>query len=313
MRVLVTGAAGFAGRHLLRELRAALPEARLFGLVRRTPATPLPATATPLEGDIEDPASLAEVVSAVAPERVFHLAAFASAGGGERAAIFRANVDGTRHLLDALAAWGGETALLLASSGYVYGRCDPDRPAREEDPPAPIGDYAASKAAMETLLEESPPPAWVRVVVTRAFNHTGPGQTDRYVASAFARQIAEIEAGRCPPVIAVGDLESRRDFTDVRDVVRAYRLALDVGRPGERFNICSGEATAAGEILSQLLRLSSAIPEVRPDPARRRASDLPVSVGSPRKLEERAGWRRQYDLTTTLHDLLQEWRMKLPA
>jgi GDP-4-dehydro-6-deoxy-D-mannose reductase len=308
----MTGATGFVGRHLLQALRAADPGADLFGLVRHEPAGGLPAGAVSLLADLEDPRSLREALLRAAPERIFHLAGHAFAGGGEREAIFRANVSSTRCLLGALREWGQPVAVLLASSGSVYGRCDSGRPAREEDPLAPIGDYAESKAAMEALLEEAPATSSLRVVVTRAFNHIGPGQGDSYVVPAFARQIAEIEAGRRPAQIEVGYLESRRDFTDVRDVVRAYRLALEAGEHKERFNVCSGEALSAGEILAQLLSLSPAAADVRPDPARQRASDLPVSVGSPRKLEERTGWRREWDLTTTLRDVLTEWREKTP-
>lgn len=308
MQILVTGAAGFVGRHLLRELRAAFPGASLFGFVRRAPEEALPAGAVPVIGDLDDPASVLRALQVGEPDDIFHLAAFASAGSGDREAITRANVAGTGHLLEAVAEWGRPVGLLVASSGYVYGRCDPARPAREEDPLAPIGDYATSKAAMEALLDATPLPDAARVVIVRAFNHTGPGQTDRYVVPAFARQIAELEAGLREPVIAVGDLESRRDMTDVRDVARAYRLALQVGEHGERFNVCSGTAWAAGELLSHLLLLSGVAAEVRPDPARQRPSDLPVSVGDPRKLESRAGWRRERPIDETLRDVLAEWR-----
>jgi GDP-4-dehydro-6-deoxy-D-mannose reductase len=313
MRILVTGAAGFVGRHLLAEVRAANPEAQLFGIVRRPPEAPLPGGATPVPGELERPETLRDALRIATPDFVYHLAAHASAGGGDRAAIFRANVSGTGALLTALSEWGRPAALLLASTGYVYGRCDPARPAREEDPLAPIGDYAESKAAMEALLDSAPLPSTLRVVVARAFNHTGPGQTEQYVVPAFARQIARIEAGLQPPVIAVGELESRRDFTDARDVARAYRLALDRGEHRERFNVCSGAAVSAREVLDRLLALSSATPEVRPDPNRRRASDLPVSVGSPRKLEDRTGWRRARALNETLQDVLAEWRTRSRA
>lgn len=307
MRVLVTGAAGFAGRHLLRQLRASAPDALLFGLTRRVPEVPLPADAVLLQADLGCPGTLFDAVREAAPDQVYHLAAHASAGGGDREAIFRANVLGTRHLLEAVAALSSPVAVLLASTGYVYGCRDESSPACEEDPLDPRGDYAESKAAMEALVEEYAT-APLRIVVTRAFNHTGPGQSDRYVVPAFARQIAEVEAGARPPVLEVGWLESRRDFCDVRDVVRGYRLALAAGTHGERFNVCSGRAVSVRQILEWLLRLSGASILVRPDPARQRASDLPVNAGSPRKLMERTGWRPKRDLATTLADVLAQWR-----
>jgi GDP-4-dehydro-6-deoxy-D-mannose reductase len=306
MRVLVTGAAGFAGWHLLRELRAAAPEAQLFGFVRRTLQGGLPPDVTVLQGDLCHASDIAAAVRDAAPDHVYHLAGYASGAGGDRDAIFQANVQGTENLFDALEARGQPAALLVASTGYVYGPCDEARPATEEDPLDPRGAYAESKAAMEERLRDRPA-GGVRVVVARAFNHTGPGQSDAYAVPAFARQLAEIAAGRRPPVLEVGNLESRRDFTDVRDVVRAYRLILAHGQHGERFNICSGHARSLRELLERLQAVAGTSVPIRADPARQRASDVPVNVGSPRKLEERLGWRRAYCPETTLADVLADW------
>jgi GDP-4-dehydro-6-deoxy-D-mannose reductase len=309
MRVLVTGAAGFAGRHLLRELRGAVPDARLFGLVRRTPDGTLPPEVTVLQGDLCHATDIAAVVRDAAPDQVYHLAGFASGAGGDREAIFRANVQATENLMDALEARGQPVALLVASTGYVYGPCNEAQPATEEDPLAPRGAYAESKAAMEERLRARPP-GCVRVVVARAFNHTGPGQSAAYAVPAFARQLAGIAAGRRPPALEVGNLESRRDFTDVRDVVRAYRLILSQGQHGECFNVCSGWAVPLRVVLEMLQSIAGTTVPVHPDPARQRASEIPVNVGSPRKLEERLGWRREYCLEATLADVLADWRAR---
>lgn len=306
MRVLVTGAAGFAGRHLLRELLSAVPDARLFGFVRRAPDGVLPPEVKFLQGDLCHASDVAGAVRDAAPDHVYHLAGYASGAGGDRDAIFRANVQGTENLLDALEARGQPAALLAASTGYVYGPCDEARPAIEEDPLDPRGAYAESKAAMEERLRDRPA-GGVRVVVARAFNHTGPGQSDAYAVPAFARQLAEIAAGRRPPVLEVGNLESRRDFTDVRDVVRAYRLVLSSGLHGECFNICSGRALSLREVLESLQAVAGTAVTVHPDPTRQRASDVPVNLGSPRKLEQRLGWRREYCLEMTLADVLADW------
>jgi GDP-4-dehydro-6-deoxy-D-mannose reductase len=310
MRVLVTGAAGFAGRHLLHELRAAVPDVRLFGLVRRAPAGALPSGVSLLEADIGSATAVAAAVRDAAPDQVYHLAGYASGAGHDREAIFQANVRGTENVLDALEQRGEPSALLAASTGYVYGPCEESRPAAEADPLAPRGAYAESKAAMEERLRARPP-GCVRVVVARAFNHTGPGQSDAYAVPAFARQLAEIAAGRRAPVLEVGNLESRRDFTHVRDVVRAYRLILAAGSHGECFNVCSGRALSLQEILERLLSLAGVTVPTRADPARQRASDVPVNVGSASRLEARAAWRREFSLASTLGDVLADWHARV--
>jgi GDP-4-dehydro-6-deoxy-D-mannose reductase len=310
MRVLVTGATGFAGRHLLRELQAATPGIRLFGLGRCLPPVPAPADVTFLAADIGSPGAVAAAVREAAPDQVYHLAGYASGAGGDPEGIFAANVRGTENLLNALEARSEPAALLLASTGYVYGPCSEVRPAVEEDSVAPRGAYAESKAAMEERLRARPA-GCVRVVVARAFNHTGPGQSDAYAVPAFARQLAEIAAGRREPVLRVGNLESRRDFADVRDVVRAYRLIMAAGRHGECFNVCTGRAVSLREILETLQAIAGTAFSTHIDGNRQRASDVPVNVGSPRKLEARAGWRREYNLAATLADVLADWHTRV--
>ena len=163
---------------------------------------------------------------------------------------------------------------------------------------------------MEKRLRDRPA-GGVRVVVARAFNHTGPGQSDAYAVPAFARQLAEIAAGRREPVLRVGNLESRRDFTDVRDVVRAYRLIMAAGQHGECFNVCTGRAVSLQEILEMLQAIAGTAFPTHIDGTRQRASDVPVNVGSPRKLEARAGWRQEYSLAVTLADVLADWQTRV--
>jgi GDP-4-dehydro-6-deoxy-D-mannose reductase len=318
MRVLVTGATGFVGRHLLRELSSSGPERPtgdpllLFALARRPTDLPLPPGVVFLQADLCRADETAAAVRESDPDAVYHLAGEASAGGGMRERIFAANVDASRNLCEALLGRGQPVALVAASTGYVYGACDEASPATEESPVAPRGDYAESKARMEEVLREFAR-GDLRVVIARPFNHTGPGQGDQYAVPAFARQIAEIESGEREPVMQVGNLDSRRDFCDVRDVVRAYRLLMESGVGGESYNVCSGRAYSLQEIVQRLQTLARSPFETRLDPARQRPSDIPVNIGCPHKLEQLSGWRREYPLMATLGEVLDDWRQRCGA
>jgi GDP-4-dehydro-6-deoxy-D-mannose reductase len=333
MRVLVTGGTGFVGKYLLRTL------ARDHGVTRAEMfATTHPAVmhiedrgdseahAEILPLELEKPDSVAEVVAAARPDVVFHLAGFPSAAGTDRPQIFATNVDGTRNLLLALSEAGRPVSALLASTGYVYGDTSPlGRPARETDfdpnrDAIPENIYAASKAEMERIAE---PMAGenLRLTVTRAFNHTGAGQTDAFVVPAFARQIARIEAGLLEPVVKVGNLDAIRDFLDVRDVVAAYASLMtasgsgaDSGpwrsEPWRVVNIASGTGVAIQKILETLVGMSGASLAIEPDAARQRPSDLAQSVGDPDRLHRLTGLKPRFTLTDTLRETLEHWRAK---
>ena len=221
-------------------------------------------------------------------------------------------MEGTRHLLNAAAALGHPVRVLLASSGYVYGECDPDRPATEETPPAPIGPYAWSKWRMERVAREARQPP-VTLHIARAFNHTGPGQDARFAVPSFARQIAAAERRGTEALLRVGDLTPRRDFLDVRDVARAYRLIMTHGTEGGVYNIASGTAIGMQQVLEILATLARVPVRPEPDGARLRPAEVQVSVGSAARLREATGWRPEFALERTLADTLDYWRCREEA
>lgn len=307
MRVLITGAAGFVGQWLAAELLAAGD--RVFGLIRPGDG-PAPEGTTAVEADIRDPSALECALAVSDPEAVYHLAALSSAALLDRDALIEANVQGTRHVIDAAAGLGHPVRVLLASSGYVYGECDPERPATEETPPRPIGPYAESKWRMECAAREARQ-ASVTLLIARAFNHTGPGQDARFAVPSFARQIAAAERRGTGALLRVGDLSPRRDLLDVRDVVRAYRLIVAHGSGGGVCNVAGGKAYSMQQVLEMLAAHARVPVRTEPDPERLRPADVRVSVGSAARLRELAGWRPRIALERTLAETLDYWRDRL--
>lgn len=310
--VLVTGASGFVGPWLLARLaEAGHGPITALGEPPTAPATALPAV-TWRPGDVRDPAALDALVAEVRPARVFHLAAQASVAASleDPAGTFEVNALGTLRLLDALRRHAPAARTLLVSSAEVYG----PRGGRlaEDLAPAPANPYAASKAAAEQVAGAFARAYGLAVVVARPFNHTGPGQTARFAPGAFARQIAMIEASRQAPVIRVGNLGARRDFLDVRDVVRAYMLLAERGEAGKAYNVCRGEAVAIRAILDGLLAHAKVGIDVEADPALMRPADVPELVGEPAALRAATGWAPEYALDVTLRDLLADWRGRTP-
>lgn len=296
MRVLITGAAGFVGGHLAAELAAR--GAETLGPSRD-------------ELDLLDAEATRRAIAAFGPEAIVHLAALASVGESWRAPAqtFEENTRATLNLLEAARAEAPEAVVLHAGSGEQYGPVPEDRlPVGEDEPLRPQNPYAVSKAAADLLAGFYADAHGVRVVRARAFNHAGPGQSDMYVISAFARQIADAErAGRSSLVVETGNLAPRRDFTDVRDVVRAYRLAIEHGEPGI-FNVCSGVSVPVGDILAALTRLTDVDVEQRTDPARLRKHEVMDIRGSHARLTEATGWQPEVALERTLSDTLDWWR-----
>jgi len=219
---------------------------------------------------------------------------------------------GVVHLLDAARKAGLRPAVLVVGSAEEYG-CVPETelPIRETHPLRPASPYAVSKAAQGALALLYGPAGGMRVVLTRPFHHTGPGRGEAFAESSFARQIAEIERGLRPPVIEVGNLEAVRDFTDVRDVVRAYRLLLDKGEAGQAYNVCSGRGLRIREVLNALIACSRTKVDVRLDPGRLRPSDVPAQVGDPARLRQATGWEPRIPLEKSLADLLEDWRARV--
>jgi len=296
----VTGAAGFVGRHLTAHLAACGDD--VVGTDRS-------------EGgpDLLDPAGLARLVAEVDPEVVFHLAGQADVGGSWEAPAdtLRVNAEGTLHLLEAVRSTSGARVVTVTSAD-VYGVVRPeDLPLDETAPLRPVSPYAASKAAADLLALQAYLGHGMDVVRARSFNHLGPGQDDRFVCSALAARIAAAEAGLGDEV-RVGNLAARRDFTDVRDVVRAYRcLAID-GRSGAAYNVCTGTSVAVGEIAERLVGLANRPLRLVDDPALHRPVDVPDLRGDPTLLRLVTGWKPEVALDDTLADLLADWRRRLP-
>ena len=226
--------------------------------------------------------------------------------GAERQATLRGNVTGTEHLLAALGRLPVPPRVLIPGSALVY------RPSTaalgEAAPLGPVSPYGASKLEQERVGLEAFREDGLAVVITRSFTHIGPGQAPGYAASSFAEQIARIEAGRAEPVLSVGNLEARRDLTDVRDTVRAYRALMARGTPGRPYNVCSGAAHRIGDVLDALLALARVPVTVRRDPARLRPSDNPVLLGDRSRITAELGWEPRRPLPETLSDLLDYWR-----
>jgi GDP-4-dehydro-6-deoxy-D-mannose reductase len=316
VKLLVTGAGGFVGGHLLELLRREEPNAQVHGVV--SPHGSLPAStgrgARLVEADLDDPAAAAAVVEQARPDAIVHLAGQSSVQQSwlDPGGTLRTNVLGIVHLLDATRQAGLRPAVLVVGSAEEYGLLpEAGMPIRETTPLRPASPYAVSKVAQGALALLYGPAGGLRVVLTRTFHHTGPGRGEAFAESSFARQIAEIEHGLRPAVIEVGNLDAVRDFTDVRDVVRAYRLLLDKGEAGQAYNVCSGRGRAIREVLEILLAASTAKVEVRVDPGRLRASDVPAQVGDPSRLRQATGWEPRIPLEQSLADLLADWRSRV--
>ena len=290
MRAFVTGGSGFVAGWLRRHLEAAGDHV----------------DSVDESVDIADGPALTQVVTASRPEAIYHLAAFTHVGRSweEPREVLRVNALGTFELLQAARACDPVPRVLLVGSAEVYGIVTPDQlPVTEEAPLRPVSPYAASKVAAEYLGLQAHLGYGVPVVRVRAFNHIGPGQHPSFVVPAFAARIREAQA-EGKRTLAVGNLAARRDFTDVRDVVRAYRLLVERGVPGEAYNVCSGRAVSIEEVARRLLELSGADLELVVDPELARPVEVPVLLGNPAKLGAATGWRPEISLDRTLQDVL---------
>jgi len=308
--IVVTGAAGFAGSHLVDLLAAS--GADVIGW-HRPGGSPPRNSSIGVRWDAVDLLDQEQVCTAMATEQpaaVYHCAGAAHVGRAWDSAgpTFAVNVLGTLHLLQAVERAGGRARLVVPSAAMVYQPAD--EALTEAHPLMPSSPYGLSKLAQEMLAmrgNDSLP-----VLIARPFNHFGPRQDPYFVASGFARRIADIEAGRWAPEISVGNLDARRDLTDVRDTVRAYRMILERGQPGRPYNICSGHAISIRELLDRLIARARVPVEVKVDPARYRPNDLPLLLGDPARLHGELGWAAEIPLERTLDDLLEYWRQQTP-
>ena len=258
--------------------------------------------------DVLDRAAVRRALDEARPSAVYHCAGAAHVGRSwEHAAdTLAVNVLGTHHVVEGLRDLRLPARVFVPSSAMVY--APGSQKLTEDHPLAPASPYALSKLAQEMVGGGNP--GGPRVSVARAFNHFGPRQDPFFVASGFAQRIADIEAGRWKPEIAVGNLEARRDLTDVRDTVRAYRLIVERGAPGRAYNVCSGRAIAIRELLDMLIARARAPVTVVADPARYRPNDLPLVVGDPARIHDELGWAPDIPIERTVDDLLEDWRKK---
>jgi GDP-4-dehydro-6-deoxy-D-mannose reductase len=319
-RVLITGITGFAGSHLADYVLAEHPGVEVFGTYRwrsrRENIAHLGGRIRLLESDLGDVTALRSALERSRPDAIFHLAAqsFVPTSWNAPAETFHVNATGQVNLFEAIRSLGLDPVVQLACSSEEYGLVLKDEtPIREENPLRPLSPYAVSKVAQDYLGYQYFRSYGLRAVRTRGFNHEGPRRGEVFVMSNFARQIAAIEAGQQEPVIRVGNLDSVRDFTDVRDMVRAYWLAATKGEPGEVYNIASGRGITIREMLDRLLAMSKVEVRVETDPARLRPSDVEVLLGDASKFRAATGWEPRIPLEQTLADTLDYWRGEFAA
>ena len=289
-RILVTGSSGLVGRHF-RAHCGGIPLADANGRV-----------------DLRDRERVRSAVAAIQPQAVLHLAAQSSVAHSfeDPSSTMEVNYFGTSHLLEALRSTGFSGTFLYVGSADVYGRMkDEDLPARETQPLRPRSPYAVSKVAAEALCYQWSQTERFRIVLARPFNQIGPGQNPRFAVASFARQIAGIAGGK-EPTVTTGDLDITRDFTDVRDTVRAYRRLIEAGENGEIYNLCSGKERSLRSILHRMLEISGVRAEIQVDSSRLRPGEQRRMVGDPGKIRNAIGWSAEIPIDTTLTDILQQ-------
>src|SRR6266511_1509723 len=339
MRVLITGITGFAGSHLAEYILANHPDVAIFATYRWRSRTenlevltsqnrvemiegryPTGGTlrdegrqgrVTLLHCELTDAGAVEKLIASVQPQRVFHLAAqsYVQSSFDEPSSTFQINVISQINLLEAIRRHDSQIRMHVAGSSEEYGLVHPDEvPMKETNPLRPLSPYAVSKVAQDKLAYQYFKSYGLHLVVTRGFNHTGPRRGTHFVTSTMAKQIAEIEAGFHPPVIYHGDLTSKRDWTDVRDMVRAYWLALDRAEGGEVYNVGRGRTWSIGEMLNILLSHSTVKIRTQEDPARLRPSDVPILWADASKFHKATGWEPKIPFEDTLRDELDHWR-----
>lgn len=308
---LITGAAGFVGRHLVAEVERETAW-RTVGLARRAAEL---GTRTPvLACDLTDRPLVGRVIERYRPDFVFHLAAqsYVPKSVATPDVTITNNVNGQLNLLESLRRVGADPVIVIVGSAEEYGFAPPEAmPLTEEQPFRPASPYGVSKITQDMLGLQYHLAHRMRIIRMRPFNHFGPGQSDRFVLSSFSRQVAEIEAGLIEPTVLTGNLQVRRDFLDVRDVVWAYRIAVEQATPGDVYNLSSGNGYLLGDLLEHLISMASRPIEVRTDPARLRPADVPTLIGDSSKFRRETGWEPRFTIEQTLSDTLDDWRAKV--
>ena len=314
MRVLITGAAGFVGRHLAAHLFAEGGH-EIWGLTRaRRVIEGLDSRMRLVVADLREKESVDEAVQRVRPQAVYHLASQASVARSlaDPLDTILNNVVGQVNLLEACARHAPEARILVVGSNEEYGLTRPDElPISEAKELRPISPYAVSKVTQDLLGHQYFATRGLQVIRVRPFTHTGPGQANLFVTPAFARQLAEMERGQREHRMRVGFLDGQRDFTDVRDVVRGYRLLIERGEPGDVYNLGAGVPRSVRSILDGLLELTTVRPVVEIDPSMIRPLEMPVMYADCSKIYAATGWRTEIPFEQTLRDVLDDWRQRV--
>lgn len=316
MKALVTGISGFVGSHMAEFLLDKNVE--VIGTIRNRSRLEHIHHILPdihlVECELRDAFSVETLITKEKPDLIFHLAAqsFVPTSWNSPADTIYNNVAGQLNIFEAVRRLDLDCKIQIACSSEEYGHVEPhETPIREENPLRPLSPYAVSKAAQDYLGYQYHKSYGLHVIRTRTFNHTGPRRGEQFVTSNFAKQIAEIEKGVRPPTVHVGNLEAKRDFTDVRDIVRAYWLALERAEAGDCYNIASGSCVTIHEMLNMLLAKSNITIDIVPDPSRMRPSDVEILLGDHSKFTEHTGWKPEIPLDQTLEDLLNYWRERV--
>ena len=319
MRVLITGITGFAGSHLA-EYCLARGDVEVFGTARwrsrMDNLVDITDDITLMDCDLKDSVAVRHCLAEIRPDYIFHLAAQSFVPTSWKAPVETVctNMVGEINVFEGMRELGlvESTRIQLAGSSEEYGMVHEDEiPIKESNPLRPLSPYGVSKVGQDLLGYQYHASYNLYTVRTRAFNHTGPRRGDVFVSSNFAKQIATIEKGKTEPVIKVGNLDARRDFTDVRDMVKAYWLALEKGEPGEVYNLGSGKDVTIKKMLDILLSFSDLDIEVRQDPSRMRPSDVEVLLADTTRFHDLTGWEPEIPLEKTLEDLLDYWRERV--
>ncbi len=314
MRALITGAAGFVGGHLVDTLRAETDWEVWGTILGIEDARSIPTQATILQVDLRNSDRVREAIDQARPDYIFHLAgqAYVPQSWKDPWDTYETNIRAQLNVFQAVSSIDIKPKIMVVGSNEEYGWVDPkDLPIDEQTPLRPNSPYSVSKIGQDFMGLQYFLDRGLPVVRVRPFNHIGPRQNDRFVAPSFAKQIVEIERGLKPPVLKLGNMSAQRDFTDVRDMCRAYILSLQKGEPGEVYNLGSGRARSVREMLDIMLAHSTVKVTEETDPSKMRPSDVPISYCDPTKFKQQTGWEPRISFEETVVDILNDWRGRI--